>query len=145
MGSDTPARTLLGRRFDGMFRAPPPGYEMRGSWSLEAPFAVATARHGSALTVIVTRSEEQTLIQVVSSAFEIANPCPNLVLVAGTCVVDGHHDESVFALMSADYVCGGHGESSPVRAWRVVEGEQRQIDPEGVTCGSISCEVDLPP
>jgi len=118
---------------------------MRGSWALAAPFGVAAARRDSALVVIITRSEEQTLIQVVTSAFEIANPCPNLVLVAGTCVVDGHHDESVFALMSADYVCGGHGESSPARAWRVVGGVQRQIDPEGVTCGSISCEVDRPP
>lgn len=145
MGADTPTPALVGMRINGMYRDPPPGLDVRGTWALGTSFGVAEARRGSTLVAIITRSQDETSTEVVTSAFEITSPCPNLMLVAVTCVVDGRHDERVFALMSADYVCGGHGESSPARAWRVVDGVQRALDPEGVTCGSISCEVDPSP
>lgn len=142
----TPASDLIGTRFDNAAAALPGGMQMLSESSLDLEFrlgawSVVAATRGASLVVLLCRLVvlEPTTYEV-AEALELGPVCPGLVLEAGTCDVDGRTDPRAFALMDEVYLCGGHGESSPARAWRVRSGRLEELNPDRVTCGSWSCE-----
>jgi hypothetical protein len=101
---------------------------------------VAATRNGSLLVLLDRLVTGSPPTYQILDLIDLGPPCPHLVVEAGTCEVDGRTDQRVFALMDQAYQCGGHGESTPLRAYRAERGHLVEIDPERVTCGSWSCE-----
>jgi hypothetical protein len=141
---------LVGKTYDNAARSLPDGLVMQMEWGGDGyalgAWSLVAAQRGTELIVLVARLSRLDPPQyTIAQAFDLGTPCQGLAIETETCAVNGNRSANVFALMDDRYQCGGHGESAPVRAWRVTRRRVEEIDPRRVTCGSDSCEVDPPP
>jgi hypothetical protein len=137
---------LVGRTFANASMSLPDGLAMASESALgDGPYTLVVAPRGDALLILLDElvSEEPWVYRIVR-VVELARPCSGFMVESGTCDLDGRPAPDVFAYMDELYECGGHGRSTPARAWRLEGDRIVPLDPARVTCGSESCEVDPP-
>lgn len=150
LGAPVPVPELVGRVFDNAAVRMPGGLIMMmesavGDDAGLDSLGVLAARRGPSLILVVSRMTAlDPPAYAIVEALDLGSPCEGLLIETLTCDLDGHPDPYVLALMDEQYVCGGHGESSPVLAWSLRGRTLQPVDPLRVTCGSVSCEVDPP-
>jgi hypothetical protein len=144
------AEELLGLTYENAAVAMPAGLQMVMEAAVETAgdWSILTAKRGPALIVILAEMLADDGVHFptreITDALDLGVPCAGLSIEPRTCDRRDRPDPLVLALMDEVYSCGGHGESAPVRAWRIEDRRLVEIDAAEVTCGGTTCEVDPP-